>query len=180
MSNETPHPWEPGWTEPEPAASDEAQPAPGKDAAGRWIKGVSGNPKGRAKGCTNRNSPLEVRMKEVGEDILNKLAEMALAGDVQAANLVLQRIHPTLKSKAPTFVFDLDPDASLEAQARQVMAAISAGEVEADVGKMLVEVLHSFSALRIADELAQLERRPPALPSTVVRVPLSSSVSEEN
>lgn len=171
MSNQTPpRPWEPGWREPEAAASNEPQPAPGKDAAGRWIKGVSGNPKGRAKGCTNRNSPLEARMREVGDEILQKMTALALEGDVQAANLVLQRIYPSLKSKAPTFVFDLDPDAPLEAQARQVMAAAAEGQLDADTAKGLVELLHSFSALRVADELLQLEHQPPALPATVVHV----------
>lgn len=168
MTNQTPRPWEPGWQEPEQAYSAEPQPAPGKNAAGRWLPGVSGNPKGRAKGCTNRNSPLEARMRDIGEAIMQKMAAQALEGDVQAANLVLQRIHPTLKSKAPTFVFDLDPDAPLETQARQVVAAAAEGLLDADTAKSLVELLHSFSALKVADELLQLELRPPALPATVV------------
>jgi hypothetical protein len=98
------------------------------------------------------------------------MAAQALEGDVQAANLVLQRIHPTLKSKAPTFVFDLDPDAPLETQARQVVAAAAEGLLDAETARGLVDLIHSLATLKVADELLQLEHRPPALPATVVHM----------
>lgn len=170
MSNQTPRPWEQGWTPPEPAASEDPQAAPGKNGRGHWLPGVSGNPKGRAKGSTNRKSPIEAQVAQHGEAIMQRVIAAALEGDLQAANIALQRISPTLKAKAPTVAFELDADAPLEAQARQVMAAISAGELDPDTGKMLIECLHSFSALRVADELLQLEHQPPALPATVVHV----------
>ncbi|KAK6024039.1 primase 2 [Ostertagia ostertagi] len=158
----------PGWTGSEPTASDEPQTAPGKNERGHWLPGVSGNPRGRAKGSTNKRSPIEAQVAQHGEAIMQCVIEAALEGDLQAANIALQRISPALKAKASTVTFELDPDAPLEAQARQVMAAISVGELDPDTGKMLIECLHSFSALRVADELMQLEHQPPALPATVV------------
>jgi hypothetical protein len=134
------------------------------------LPGVSGNPKGRAKGSTNRKSPIEAQVAQHGEAIMQRVIAAALEGDLQAANIALQRISPALKAKAQTVAFELDADAPLEAQARQVMAAISAGELDPDTGKMLIECLHSFSALRVADELLQLEHQPPALPATVLHV----------
>jgi len=99
---------------------------------------------------------------------MQRVIAAALEGDLQAANIALQRISPALKAKAQTVTFELDPEAPLEVQARQVMAAISAGELDPDTGKMLIECLHSFSALRVADELLQLEHQPPVMPATIV------------
>lgn len=101
---------------------------------------------------------------------MQRVIAAALEGDLQAANIALQRVSPALKAKAAPVAFELDADAPLEAQARQVMAAISGGELDPDTGRMLIETLHSFAALRVADELLQLEDRPPALPATVVHV----------
>lgn len=101
---------------------------------------------------------------------MQKVIEAALEGDLQAANIALLRISPALKAKAPTVTFELDPDAPLEAQARQVLAAVSEGALDPDTGKMLIECLHSFAALRVADELQELESQPPGATSNVILV----------
>lgn len=165
-----PPPWGTDWR-PEDQPTLPSEPA---RLAGKFAPGSSGNPAGRKKGSTNRKSTLEVQVAQHGEAIMQKVIEAALEGDLQAANIALQRISPALKAKAPTVTFELDPDAPLETQARQVMAAISAGELDPDTGKMLIECLHSFSALRVADELLQLENQPPPLPQTVVHAAPSS------
>lgn len=161
-----PPPWGTEW-KPEDQPTLPTEPA---RVNGKFAPGSSGNPAGRKKGVPNKKSPLEAQVAAHGEAIMQRVIAAALEGDLQAANIALQRISPALKAKAPTVTFELDADAPLEAQARQVMAAISAGELDPDTGKMLIECLHSFSALRVADELLQLEHQPPALPATVVHV----------
>lgn len=44
--------------------------------------------------------------------------DAALAGDMQAANLVLQRLSPPLRARAEKVTFELTPDAPLTTQAQ--------------------------------------------------------------
>lgn len=60
-----------------------------------WVKGVSGNPSGRKKDAfiTKARNRIQRRIPA----ILDKLAELAEQGDVQAARLLLERTVPTIK-----------------------------------------------------------------------------------
>jgi hypothetical protein len=97
------------------------EPLPPKDGKGRWLPGVSGNPRGRVAGVPNKRSPLEARVAEHGEAIMDKVIEAALAGDLQAANIALQRISPPLRARAEKVAFELDPDAPYAQQASAVL-----------------------------------------------------------
>ena len=85
---------------------DENLPAVGEEAAtvrhgGMWLPGQSGNPAGRPKGGKGqlaelkRNLELAVRDNlnpKVIKGILQTMAERALAGDVKAAKLILDKV----------------------------------------------------------------------------------------
>jgi hypothetical protein len=65
----------------------------------KFKPGVSGNPKGRAPGST----PAVKLRKAISKDIPNiitKLVDQALAGDVQAAKVLLDRVVPVLKPQS--------------------------------------------------------------------------------
>lgn len=94
--------------------SAEANHAPGK--TGRWVAGQSGNPKGQPKGIKTitvlkNNLELAVRERLTATkvtQIVNKMAELALAGDVKAAKLILDMaiskaaVHEANRDQAPT------------------------------------------------------------------------------
>lgn len=87
--------------------------------------------------------------------ILEVLKAAALAGDMQAINIVMQRIMPPIKARADRVAFELDPEASLTNQARQILSAIAAGEVDPDTGKGLLDCLSAVHGIAQVDELAE-------------------------
>lgn len=159
----TPHippPWGTNW-------KPDDQPAlpgdPVRTKGGRWVAGQSGNPAGRKPGTPNKRSPLEVQVAQHGEAIMAKVIEAALGGDLQAANIALQRISAPLKARSGSVNFEFTPGAPLAEQAQEVVAAVASGSIDPDTGKVLIDCLTAAANLRTVDEfearLAALETR---------------------
>ena len=131
---------------------------------GRFRKGESGNPAGKPKGTRNRVSMLRADLvqPDAVKRIAQTLVDAALAGDVQAAVAVLDRVWPKLRPIATPVEFPL-PDGTLADQGRAVMQAVSEGRLSPDVGERLVVALGAMARLVEADEferrLAALEAR---------------------
>ncbi|OJA07375.1 hypothetical protein QHL1GM_07875 [Halomonas sp. QHL1] len=89
-----------------------------------------------------------------GKEIARVVCEKALEGDMQAANIVLSRLQPPLRSRAERVNFQLDSDAPLTQQARQVLEAVSTGDIDPETGKLLIDSISAFAKLREQDELA--------------------------
>jgi hypothetical protein len=110
----------------------------------------SPNPAGRPRGIVDKRSRIAKAFMDDAENIAKKVVEAALAGNLQAANIVLSRCQPVLKSRAEKVTFTLDPDGSLTEQAR---AAVAAGEIDPETGRILIEAISSFGGLKEVDEL---------------------------
>jgi hypothetical protein len=132
----------------------------GMKMAGRWGKGESGNPAGRPKGIVDKRASLRKAFEAEGKAVAERCIAAALEGDVSAMRIVLERLAPPLKARVEPVEFDLDPGGSYTDQARQVMAAISLGEVAPDVGKMLIDGIASMARV---DELDDIRQRIEAL-----------------
>jgi len=119
-----------------------------------FAKGQSGNPSGRPKGSKNKRTLAAQALHDAAEDVTKAVIESAKGGDMQAARLCLDRIQPPLRPRAETVQFDLDPEAPLHQQGQQVLAAVAAGDLDPETGKLLVECLSAFAGLKQTDELA--------------------------
>lgn len=80
--------------------SDNKELTDGRDEAGKFVKGVSGNPAGRPKGTRNhivqlkQNLEAAVRENVTPEDIqaiISTMVAQAKAGDIQAAKIILDK-----------------------------------------------------------------------------------------
>ena len=78
-----------------------------RSPSGQFVKGVSGNPKGRPKGIRNRitelNEDMELAIREganpeVVKSIIASMAAEAMNGNVQAAKLILDKFVPNVRS----------------------------------------------------------------------------------
>jgi hypothetical protein len=60
----------------------------------KYSPGTSGNYNGRPVGSKNKRTQLTVLLESRAEDLLNKLLEVALAGDVNALRFCVERLIP--------------------------------------------------------------------------------------
>ena len=126
--------------------------------------GQSGNPAGKPKGTRNATTlALETLLDGQADALTAKAIELALAGDMQALRLCMDRILPARRDRPVSF--DLPPinnaqDAAATVSA--VLAAVAAGEVTpADAGEIskLIEVFAKvYETAELAERIEQLER----------------------
>ena len=89
---------QPDWLQGSPAT---------KQAAQGWQPGQSGNPKGRPVGSRNKKNVIAEEFEKDGSAVARVVMDAALEGDMQAANMVLQRLSPPLRARAEKVTFEL-------------------------------------------------------------------------
>lgn len=125
-------------------------------------KGRSGNPSGRPTGIRNRATmAAQALLDGEAEALTRKAIELALAGDLTALRLCLERIVPPRKDRAiEVAVPEIKGAADAPAAVAAILAAIASGEITIAEGKDLAAVVEAF---RKAAEIEELERRIAAL-----------------
>lgn len=119
----------------------------------RWVKGQSGNPKGRPPGRTDARTKITRALLDDGLEIARVVTDAAKEGDLQAASLVLSRIAPALRPEAQPVQFDFDPTAGTVQQVEAVLAAVASGAVPVDLGKQLIDSIKALADVRAFEEL---------------------------
>lgn len=67
-------------------------------------KGQSGNPAGRPQGALNKRAQLAKLLEPHATNLINKVIELALSGDINALRLCIERLIP----KAQHHCLDVD------------------------------------------------------------------------
>lgn len=116
-----------------------------------WKPGESGNPRGRKPGA-GAVAKLRAEMSAHVPALVAVLLERALAGDIGAARLLLERTVAPLKAAEESASLAL-PDGTLTEQGRAVVAAIAAGELAPSQGASLLTSLGTIAKLEEADDL---------------------------
>ena len=119
-----------------------------------WPAGQSGNPKGRPRG-SGAIQKLRTQISSSVPDIIKKVSEAAMAGDIQAARLILERVIPPVKAIDQAQVLNLPLGGTLTDQGRGVMAAIAAGEISPGQGAQLIAAIAALARVVDMDELAK-------------------------
>ncbi|WP_350283599.1 DUF5681 domain-containing protein [Nitrosomonas sp.] len=82
---------------------------PKKKGRPDWVPGMkSPNPKGRPKGIEDRRTRIRQQLEADAPAVAQTIVKLALAGDVQACGLVLNRVVSPLKNQAERVSFDFD------------------------------------------------------------------------
>lgn len=119
-----------------------------------WQKGMkSPNPKGRPKGIVDRRSKISQAMLGEASAIVDAVMARAKKGDVQAAQLILSRVIPTLASQSEKVEFELDTSAPLAQQVEQVLKATSEGDISPDSAQRIIQVIGALGEIRHLDEI---------------------------
>ena len=117
-----------------------------------WKPGTSGNPAGRKPGAGEVGKVRAAMAKHVPA-LVAVLLERALAGDIGAARLLLERTIAPLKASEEPAPLAL-PDGTLTEQGRAVLGAVAAGELAPGQGAALLASLGTLAKLIETDELA--------------------------
>lgn len=125
-----------------------------KDSATAWKPGQSGNPNGRPPGSSEVGR-LRAAISGHLPAIIQQLVEKALAGDTQAARLLLERVLPPVKATEATVMLELAPGASLTQQGESIMHAIATGLLAPGQAGALLTGLGSIARLKEVDELTK-------------------------
>ena len=125
----------------------------------RFQPGQSGNPAGKPKGTRNKNGVLlESILKESGEALVNKLADMALKGNTACLKMALSRLYPApqvAKIKLDDMP-ELNTLSDIPEYLKALMKKLGNGEIDVFQFDALSRSLH-----RMTDsmERAELEQR---------------------
>lgn len=125
-----------------------------KPTATAWRPGQSGNPAGKKPGTLNAASRLR-KMIDV-QAIIAKLSESAAKGNTRAAELLLDRALPPLRSVAePVELPGLGDAATLTAKADRIVELTAAGEISPDIATALLGAIAQLAKVAEIDELTR-------------------------
>jgi hypothetical protein len=122
----------------------------GRDRAGRFQAGNPGGP-GRRSGRSTSMALREKLALDV-DALVEVVRRQALAGDVAAARLLLDKLLPSLRPVEVPAVLDL-PAAGLGAQAQAVVQAAAAGDLAPGQAAQLVTALAGVGKILETTEL---------------------------
>jgi hypothetical protein len=134
----------------------------GRNQAGRWEKGTSGNRSGKPQGARRHAVvALEQLMRDGAQAVTLAVIKAAQAGDTAAARIILDRVAPARKDSPVVIKLPVMTDAiGLLAAGNCVLAAVAIGEITPGEGDALMSLL---GRQRQFLDTADLERRVAAL-----------------
>src|SRR5690606_6527210 len=87
----------------------------------------------------------------------------ALAGDMQAAAILVSRAIPPLRPESTLVEFELDTDAPISEQCKQIMQAAAHGKITLERAERFIKLVGSIKDIAdveaVLDELERLRRR---------------------
>src|SRR5471032_2158514 len=105
----------------------------GRDAAGRFVAGQSGNPAGKLPGTRNRKSVMLAALRDgEGEAAARVVIEKALAGDVVSARFVVALISPRPRGRTIHLEMPEDDDCNVVTAYNLTLRALCEGEITPD------------------------------------------------
>ena len=128
-------------------------------------KGESGNPAGRPRGARNRATLLmQNLLADDAEAIGRKAIEMAIAGDLAAIRLCMDRLAPVRKDEPVAYELPpIEKPADSVAATASIVAAVAAGELTpsqaAEVSKVIDIHVRALENKGFDERLTKLENQ---------------------
>jgi len=136
----------------------------GQKQAGRFQKGVSGNPAVRPRGARNSATlAAETLLCGEAEALTRKAIEMALSGDTVALRLCIERICPVRRDRPVSFELPAVTCARDAADiGAAVLAAVSNGDINlseaAEIGKLIDSYVKAYQTAELEDQLKPVDQ----------------------
>lgn len=118
----------------------------------RWKPGQSGNPGGRPK----RNGQVRALLETRRQELVQKAIDLALAGDVAALRLCMERLAPPLRPTSEAVVIPgLAEAKTMTERCEVIVNAVGRGELSPTVGGELLAAIGNLAKALEVDELAR-------------------------
>lgn len=128
--------------------------------ATKFKPGKSGNPNGRPAGKTP-GAKIRKAIEAQADSILQAVIDAAVAGDMTACKMLLDRITPTLKAQA--LPISVPVNDSLTEQGNEIIKSIMEGHIPPDIGSQLITALSNQGKLvelqEITERLQHIEKQ---------------------
>lgn len=128
-----------------------------------WVKGQSGNPRGRPKGSRNRATLLAIAAME-GElqDVVRVVIDAARSGDLTAARLIVDKLIPATRERPLSIDLpDTKTAEGVELAQSAIIQAVGAGNLLPGEGETLSALVEnrrrSLESIEFAARLAAIE-----------------------
>lgn len=126
----------------------------GRTEKGQFAKGRSGNPAGRPKGALGKATKWRMALEPHGDELFKVAVEHALAGDMAALKLCLERISPPVKPNPDPVEFALAGE-TLSEKAESVLEAIAGGVIDVDSGRKLIGAISDLGKIIEVDSILE-------------------------
>jgi hypothetical protein len=125
-----------------------------------WVKGQSGNPRGRVPGVERVRQLLDPHR----EDLIKKAVALALSGDTVALRICIDRIAPPPRAEsAPVSIPSIALAGTMSDKARAIIDAVGASIISPDAAAVLLGAMANavkiIEAEELANRIAALEAR---------------------
>ena len=124
----------------------------------QFTKGFSGNPAGRPRGIKDKRHYYAESIESMIPQVLESIYQKALAGDMTAARMLLDRSLPSKRPEQECV--EIQHSGNIASDAQNVLKSVLDGEVSPDVGASL---LSSMTSVLKAIEVEDLAKRIEAL-----------------
>lgn len=110
-------------------------------------KGKSGNPNGRPKGALSKRSQLAKLLEPKAEELIEKMLELALSGDVNALRLCIERLIPKAQRETLTIEFPNELDQENLPKLREtILRATLEGQISVEDAERLNRLINDQAA----------------------------------
>ena len=119
----------------------------------QFIKGVSGNPTGRPRGIKDKRHFYAESIDAMIPQVLESVYQKALAGDMTAARMLLDRTLPNKRPEQERV--EIQHGGNIASDAQNVLRSVLGGEVSPDVAASLLSSMTSVLKAIEFDDLAK-------------------------
>jgi len=133
----------------------------------QFSKGQSGNPNGKPKGTQHKATQLAQQLfKGEAENIIRKIIELALDGDMAALKICIDRICPPLKAQSQSIHIDYVKNQDLTNTAKQILEQVTQGNIPPDIGMQLI---NSIITITKTKEIEDIHKRIEAIQISLIK-----------
>lgn len=122
-----------------------------------FVKGTSGNKAGRPKGIIDSRMKLRELIQPHAPVLIQRILTAALAGDMTAAQILMNRCCPSLKAITEAAPVAVDLTGSPIEQSKAILAAVSDGLISIDEAtQLLAGIANHMKIIEATDLEARL------------------------